>query len=420
MQRLPVGQPRYWRSWFWCGMSGGLAVLLWLAGGVLMAHAVATPLCVNPTGAGGCFTTIQAAVNAAVSGDTINIAAGTYSPVSVSAKNLSFVGAGRDQTFIDGGGISRAVATASNAKIGLSNLTVQNGYSAAGYGAGIYAVSALTLTNVNVLSNTAVASYYGGGVFAGGTLLINNARFISNTASVGGGVYAFSTAYVTNSRFEHNTAVGGDANGGGLFVLGGTLTVTGTDFISNSAKGGAGAVSNVSVVMTDVTFEDNYAEQFAGLGAVGTAAVLRNTNFFSNTSTGSASGGAYLLGNVQITGGRYIGNTCGAGCSGGGLNVKAGTISGTLFISNTSAGGGGGLTVSGTAATTALTVTNAYFERNICTDSGCMGGGMYADARVALVDTDFYSNTGGMSNYGGGRAACHPGCHNFRRYIPEQ
>ena len=86
MQRLPVGQPRYWRSWFWCGMSGGLAVLLWLAGGVLMAHAVATPLCVNPTGAGGCVTTIQAAVNAAVSGDTINIAAGTYSPVSVSAK----------------------------------------------------------------------------------------------------------------------------------------------------------------------------------------------------------------------------------------------------------------------------------------------------------------------------------------------
>ena len=78
MQRLPVGQSRDWMSGFWCGLSAGLAVLLWLAGGVLTAHAVAPALCVDPTGTGGCYTTIQAAVDAAVSGDTITIAAGTH------------------------------------------------------------------------------------------------------------------------------------------------------------------------------------------------------------------------------------------------------------------------------------------------------------------------------------------------------
>src|SRR6185436_5922560 len=35
-------------------------------------------LCVNPGGTGGCFSTIQAAVNAATNGDTVNVEAGTY------------------------------------------------------------------------------------------------------------------------------------------------------------------------------------------------------------------------------------------------------------------------------------------------------------------------------------------------------
>ena len=56
----------------------------------------ADTLCVHPTGGSGCYTTIQAAVDAALPGDTINIAQGTYTATSTQIvsvdKDLSLYG----------------------------------------------------------------------------------------------------------------------------------------------------------------------------------------------------------------------------------------------------------------------------------------------------------------------------------------
>jgi hypothetical protein len=55
--------------------------------------AYAASLCVHPTGAGRCFTSIQAAVDAANSGDVIIVRPGKYvEQVTVSAKDLTLVG----------------------------------------------------------------------------------------------------------------------------------------------------------------------------------------------------------------------------------------------------------------------------------------------------------------------------------------
>src|SRR5947209_8471376 len=61
----------------------------------------AASLCVAPGGAGGCQSSIQAAVTAAAAGDTITVAAGTYNGNIVINKALSLVGAGSGTTTIN-------------------------------------------------------------------------------------------------------------------------------------------------------------------------------------------------------------------------------------------------------------------------------------------------------------------------------
>ncbi len=81
-------------------------VLALTAGGVALtaAPAQAATLCVNPGGTGGCFATIQGAINAAApSGDSIQIASGTYNESKVLVnKSLTIQGAGPGQTILDG------------------------------------------------------------------------------------------------------------------------------------------------------------------------------------------------------------------------------------------------------------------------------------------------------------------------------
>jgi hypothetical protein len=80
----------------------GIVVVLALAGA---SPASAATLCVNPGGTGGCFATIQGAVNAAnpAGGDEIDVAAGTYvEPQVVVNKGVTISGAGIGQTILDG------------------------------------------------------------------------------------------------------------------------------------------------------------------------------------------------------------------------------------------------------------------------------------------------------------------------------
>lgn len=268
--------------------------------------------------------TIGAAMSKASAGDSIQIAAGIYienlqTPVS----NLTIIGENTETTIIDGGGTGRVLWNTLPSTI--SDVTIRNGFAdssnLSGYGAGILATDALTLTNVTIMSNTGST---GSGITsqnASAVVILQNSRVISNSAtSDGGGVYAysFSTLSITNTLIAGNTAgfFGGGilqrwssilslANvtvrdntaelqlGGGLYQSGGTLTATHSVFYHNQAISGAGVtLSDGVATFTNVTISENTATNDNGgvrtYNVIGpTIASIENSTIANNHNIGT-------------------------------------------------------------------------------------------------------------------------------------
>lgn len=228
--------------------------------------------------ASGCdFSTIQPAVAAAVDGDTVSIAAGTYpGPVSVS-KGISIVGVGNGtdpstSTIISGSsgtGVTLSGGTSSE-PIMVSNLRVT------GFTTGFVTGSYVTLDSVASVGNI----NYGISVSNGATqLAIMNSAFDQNkTGFKLGSTASASNITITNTSFDNNTAQGwySDKNK----TSGSTLT---------------------DVVIVDTSFNGNpdkgfYTEKLSD-------AVFANVEF-NNSGNGRASQGAGLDLNLKY--GDYV------------------------------------------------------------------------------------------------------------------
>lgn len=379
-----------------------LAVLTKTAVGIsvlgCMASAEATTLHVSTSGADSPSCGTQAepcrnpdyAVTKAVSGDTIEIAGGTYffaniasgcdgvsipsAVVCVVNKSITILGGyspstwvfdpAANHTVIDGGNARRGVFVGSSGALGMrltmANITIQNGRALAlavasdqsAYGGGMDVwFAAVTLDSVTFQSNqviggNTIAPSEAGGPAAGGALSI--------LSTPGGAV-----SYLNNVLFQGNRSVGGQgpARGGyafgALFVGNSMVNVENSRFTSNSAQGGGspGSGRDSSGATADAL---GGAVGVESGGSVSLARVTASGNQVSGgsgrTYGGAAFGGAVFVEDaaVAIADSLFRSNvalgaaaTNGAGAAGGGILIlnSNGTIDRTRIVANSATGG---------------------------------------------------------------------------------
>lgn len=225
---------------------------------------------VNPTGAGGAFTDINAAIFAAASGDTIQIAAGTYSPGVVLGnasrrgvfidKPLTIRGAGKSSTIINvpqaannpDGSINNGAAAfilASNVRIESLTLNGQaDGIAVLKFNDPNAILDNIVLRDLNI--NPVTDKGFGSGLFVRNA---SNVLFENNTVGVAHTNAVSITENVTDAIIKGNTFLGSTRDYSISLGNGSTRTIVAGNTISGSPNGIAITSSGNSVYYNNVS-----------------------------------------------------------------------------------------------------------------------------------------------------------------------
>ena len=218
--------------------------------------------------------TIQAGIDAAVNGDEVVVAIGTYVElINFSGKAITVRSTDPNDpvvvmaTIIDGNGLGSVVTCT----LGEGLNTVLSGFVITGGGGPLVTgggmnnfASSPTVTNCTFTGNS---SLFGGGMYncCQANPTVTNCTFSGNIANVNGGAMynTGSDLTVTDCTFRSNMAEGTSNNtgGGGMFNDGGNATVTGCTFDGNTAIQSGGAMLNLfaNLTVTDCVFTGNIA-----------------------------------------------------------------------------------------------------------------------------------------------------------------
>jgi hypothetical protein len=267
-----------------------LALAVCLLAGVSAGPASAADLCVG--GGGGCFATLQAAVDAAHDGDTIHVRRGTFAGGVTIDKSVALVGAGSRSTTISGGGpvltIFREVAP-ERLTVSIRDVTITGGVNdmkpdpPVTFGGGIWiptsqlpeppfngtgatvSIADSVITGNVVTSREAIPPgpfcgpnpcgfNSGGGIDNGGVLTITNSRITKNTS---GSTASFATlasgvsAGGITSRFAATLVLRRS-------VVSGNRAAGTPPNVQDAATGGIG--SSGALTIEDSVISDNGAE----------------------------------------------------------------------------------------------------------------------------------------------------------------
>jgi predicted outer membrane repeat protein len=248
------------------------------------------------TQASPCLT-VMYAVSRAASNDSIHIAAGSYNEnIQFHDINLAFIGAGMDQTILDGGGTHGLIYFYGASTVAsFTDLTIQNGNNTTDGGGIINNGSTLTLTRVKVTNNTAPNA---GGIDSTGSLTIVDSVISNNTANdgvigYGGGLKVDATipASISGTTISGNTATG---SGGGIYVQGtsAALSLTNVTISGNTAKNGGGIGSNVTINILNSTIANNHLSGGSTGGILNWGTInFKNTIIAGNDAPNCANSG---------------------------------------------------------------------------------------------------------------------------------
>lgn len=316
------------------------------------------------------------------------------------------------------------VLVVSFGKFNLNNITVQKGKGFVNAGAiSNSSTGTVTISNTNFLSNTAPsAGADGGAIVNSGTaaiLHIWNSTFRANLSSdQGGAVYVSAgNVSITGTQFISNTG----ALGGAIAQPGGVVTITSSSFSLNrsSSSGGAiesfsigglnvinssfdnnattingdggaidNAVSNTAITITTSSLSNNSAQGKGGAVSIFGRVAISNSNFLNNQSlatAGEGGGGIYIIHNSSISSTiSHSSITSNSADFGGGIFIGKGAvaITNTTLSGNTAKRDGGGLYSTGTTTTTLNNVTVAYNIADNDNNTSGNGGGIFRNTGV--------------------------------------
>ncbi|TAN52704.1 MAG: hypothetical protein EPN21_03305, partial [Methylococcaceae bacterium] len=253
-------------------------------------------------------------------GGAIYVAGSTAAaPLTVSGSTFTNNGTGATNPLY-GGAI--ALLNTTNAS-SVSTTTITGGY-ATNRGGGIYASAApITLTSVNV--NTNSSSLEGGGMYLVGVATvasITGGSVNGNSGTNGGGIYVSGATLNTYSGATISSNTASSTTGGGISINGGsTVTLTKTTISGNRANQRGGGIAMASgggtVTLTNSNVTGNSADMQAysnggGIYDLGGTVTLMNTTVAGNYATQSAAGFAAAGADDVVTNSIFWGNTAGA------------------------------------------------------------------------------------------------------------
>jgi len=276
------------------------------------------------------YTAIQAALDAANSGDTIEVADGTYNEsITFPSSKLIILQSvnGAPSTVIIGDDGSGTVICQTDTLEGttLEGFAITHNSGESGRGISVRVSGNLAINNCTIYNNKNninPISSYGGGIGNSGTLTITGSTIDSNLAGNGGGIinYSSGTLTITGSTIKNNSA---NLIGGGIWNSG-TLTITESIISDNKSSvtlpgyfGGGIHNEEGLLTITGSTIKNNSSDRGGGIEIkIGTATIGGGNVSDYNIICGNTSDGACTLTN-QIYPNNYPNNyfcvdcTCG-------------------------------------------------------------------------------------------------------------